>query len=370
LLWEEPLASSSDDPYQVGVGEDAVVVAEATGMAFEKVTRLRRLDPATGRPQWQAEVDGLLAVGEISGNVIAGTGWAKGHGKIAWAVDAETGRLRFMSPRTADYVGKASLKENLVVFAEATRSRSGGGERVVALDSTKGREVWSLHISDLSPSYFYENVGYRCLAHYEDSTILAAEVGDNGVGRVFRIGNDGELQWQSARVIRYPQTPVAGPDKLVVPGSGILVSIDLETGRELWRIGGGDFRSERFDWALPVDGGVLYAKTEVIQNEVRTYIACASTVNGEEMWSWGADVPFAFGPAPVRGPVGLSLFLTSSAVAALDVSQAPLPAPSALASVVDAAASVANTVTADSLEAQDAKVQDAVAAEIARLKGS
>jgi outer membrane protein assembly factor BamB len=307
-------------------------------------------------------------IGAISEGIVAGTGWANFQ-KLTWAVDVDSGALLFSTERADDRIGFASLLNGQVLFAEVGSGSSGSkAEHLVALDARDGREAWSIELSHSAP-ISTGHVGYKRLTTAGGRVFLSSTGGTDGVGRVWCVSDEGQVIWQSSRVLRYPETPAVGNGEVVVTASGSLVSIELESGTERWRVGGGDYSAETFHWAVPMSGRVVSAKSEFDGQQVTTSVVSHDPETGDEQWRWGGDVPFAFGPGGDLGASGLLVFQTTIAVAGLDVTSPSEPDAMAQESLIDPAASVAQP-SADSPEAFDDKVQAAVQAEIDRVKAS
>ena len=364
ILWEEVLYSDSDDVGQVTASEGVVATAEATGYAFSKTTRLRRLALDTGATLWETSLSGLVAAGAASADCIVGTGWANDGSKFVWALDSATGRLRFRLDRAVERIGFAALLPGLVVFVEESDNT---GESVVALDAHTGSLTWTVKLTPAS-HHAASHLGYIRLSILEDSVLLADGVGNQGVGRVWRIGADGALLWQSSRVLRYPANPVAAFGQLSVVGSGMVASIDPATGAERWRIGVEDWIQQQYHWAIPVEGAIVYAVSERVRDTRHSFIACADGESGAELWRWGTEIPFAFGPEAERAPGDLIVFPTTSAIGALDVRSALGIGDQAVRNIIEEQAPVTALPDLSNREAFDAEVDRQVQAEIQRAQ--
>jgi outer membrane protein assembly factor BamB len=227
----------------------ALIIAGAAGASSQ----------TSGWMQWRGPLNTGMAVGD------APLRWSDTDG-IVWKVPVPgrrhstpviAGNRLFLT--TAVPTGRAS--------APTGRGRGGGGNadaglehrfEVLAIDRASGRTVWQRTATTATPHEGYHSSygSFASNSPVTDGKRIYAFFGSRGL---FVYSLDGDLLWQKDFGVKLRMdngwgegtAPTLHDNRLLLHfdhlDGGFLTALDVETGRELWRVP----RTERYNWAAP-----------------------------------------------------------------------------------------------------------------------
>lgn len=238
-------------------------VAYCSGsVIFGSHLALYSVSPATGvrRWRWRPSFGGNFTFGYpvcADSSIYVGTG----QPARLYAVDARTGRERWWidvgsAPLVNGFATAPAVTAGIVVGCtrEFTIPKTG---MVIGVDAATGQERWRYRWQPEPTS----NGDASCALFVAAADGIAVAAADDG--RLFGLDAvTGALRWTAPAtgvpIVRMrDERPVTITNGIVVAGSatGIVVGIDLRTGRELWRVGGdSNFETSIIDGLLS-DGG-------------------------------------------------------------------------------------------------------------------
>lgn len=277
-----------------------VVVAGST-VAFAKVD-LFGYDTTTGRELWSYVAPGGDETGYTSITADDSTVYTASRGGRAYAIDARTGLAKWITDlrqgRTDVFALHPTYDRGTLYVA--THASAGADEATLwALDASNGAVRWKYDFTPEFPNL--PNVAYGGAAVWGD--LVIEPVAD---GRVFAFDRaTGAVRWIAPRVHLLPPAgsslgdlrwPVVSGDNLVVTSStsGVLVSLDPETGSERWR--NTDFLEAAYqpvmdDQSVYVPLGGVFAAFDVNTGRLRW------KDNGPVMDGFARGTPFQGRPA-------------------------------------------------------------------------
>lgn len=225
-LWTYDLTPLRDDAKQgqgggLAYGEGRVYVASGFGT-------LTALDPANGAELWTQRL-GASATGKPS--VRDGVVYVVGGDQTGWAIEADSGRIRWQIEGVGDVNNVAggpapAISDKYVVFSFGTAT-------VQAAFRQGGLRLWNLDL-----------LGRRngvALAGIDDLTGDPVIVGDkvyagNHSGRFVALDlADGERLWTAQQGALGPAWP-AGDSVFFVSDRNQLIRLDAETGAQVWAV--------------------------------------------------------------------------------------------------------------------------------------
>lgn len=226
LLWATDLTPASERSQDASGG--GVAVADGRVFATTGFGEVVALDAASGAEIWRQVMN---APATASPTVQGGIVYAVARDNRAWAIDAETGRVRWELPGTPDVsgvVGGASpaVTERVAVFP------FGSGELVAALRQG-GVRLWGSAVSGKRQGPAYANI--------TDITADPVVVGDviytgNQSGRAVALSlNSGARLW-TAREGAFGPVSVAGNSVFMISDQAELVRLSAETGEKIWGV--------------------------------------------------------------------------------------------------------------------------------------
>ncbi|HEX7254833.1 MAG TPA: carboxypeptidase regulatory-like domain-containing protein [Gaiellaceae bacterium] len=185
------------------------------------------LDAATGAPVWSFSTGDRLTYTTptvVGGAVYFGTGWGTGNGGWVYALDAESGTLRWKT-----FVG-AQIYFAPAVGGGNVYAASYDAQRLVALDAETGSERWSLTRASDS---------FAAMPSYDAGRLYVATNNfDTGAGSVLAVDAEtGDVVWEAAgHGDAAGHAPVVYAD-LVIAGSSLnnwVVAYDRDSGERRW----------------------------------------------------------------------------------------------------------------------------------------
>jgi len=225
-LWARDLTPASDKAADASGG--ALTLADGRLYVTTGFGALHALDAATGAPIWTQKLDAPMTGGAtLSGGVV----YTVSRDGRAWALESETGRIRWELPGVpapALIVGGASpvVTDRLVVFP------FGNGDLVAAL-KRNGIRVWQAGVSG-------QRVGVA-RAGITDITGDPVVAGDrlyvgSHAGRLVAFDlASGERIWTADIGALGPVWPEGG-SLFVISDTNRLVRVDSSTGASLWSV--------------------------------------------------------------------------------------------------------------------------------------
>jgi outer membrane protein assembly factor BamB len=203
----------------VAVSGDRVMVTTGFGEVVA-------LDAASGAELWRQNLD---APATAAPTVVGGIVYAVARDNRAWALDAETGRVRWQLPGTPDVsgvIGGASpaVTERVAIFP------FGSGELVAVLRQG-GVRLWGSQVSGKRRGKAYANI--------TDITADPVVVGDviytgNQSGRAVALSlNSGTRIW-TAREGAFGPVAVGGNGVFMLSDQAELVRLNADTGVKVW----------------------------------------------------------------------------------------------------------------------------------------
>ena len=227
LLWQADLTPETDgraDASGGGIATDGGAVYATTGFG-----RLTKLDAATGAVQWVQDLD---APGNAAPTVSGGLVYVVGRDSRGWAIEADTGRIRWQIsglPSPANFSGGAGVAVGggVAVFPFPS------GE-VIGAFPEGGLARWSSVIAGSRPG--------------QAGAVAATDIGGDPVidGDRLYVGNvsgrvvamtlaDGERLWTANEGATSPVWP-EGDAVFLVNDVNELVRLDAGDGTAVWRV--------------------------------------------------------------------------------------------------------------------------------------
>ncbi|WP_238364412.1 PQQ-like beta-propeller repeat protein [Mesobacterium pallidum] len=225
-LWTHDLTPTRDRVGDAAGG--GLTIGGGTLFVSSGFGKLTALDPATGAEKWVQELD---ATGNGTPTYADGLVYLVAGDRTAWAIEAETGRIRWQLDSVEDVNnvqgGPApAVTDRYVIFSY------GSGELQAAFRQG-GLSIWNAAIVGGRPG--------RALAQVEDITGDPVVVGDrvivgNQSGRLVALGRDnGERLWTIEEGLQGPAWP-AGGSLFVVSDENELLRISAADGSRIWGV--------------------------------------------------------------------------------------------------------------------------------------
>lgn len=226
VQWSTDLTAEFDRGGEVSGG--GLAAAGARVYAATAYGELVALDAANGAVIWRQRVDSPLTGAPA---VVGGTVYVSGRDGSGWAIDAETGRVRWTVAGAVGATGMIgasapTVSDNLVLFPFANGS-------ITAALKVSGVQVWQAPVTG-------QRVG-RAYAGVTDITGDAVAIGDvtyvgTASGRTAALDtSSGERIWTAVEGAL--NTPlVAGGSVFVVNDENRLVRLDAATGEVIWAV--------------------------------------------------------------------------------------------------------------------------------------
>jgi eukaryotic-like serine/threonine-protein kinase len=270
------------------------------------------LDRATGRRRWRyfapANSGAGLFIGQASGASVF-TGSQDGR---VYAIDVDTGRLRWSTPVVEARAGSTTAFEPVVAEAVVAAGYAThqvppvGG--VVVLDADSGRVRWRAEFPPPRERYLGTNltggpliVDDEVIASAGDGSIYAFDLETGAIRARFP-----KFEWPPSPL--HPPTDadvraLAHTGRLIVAGSltGHIVAYDVDTREERWRHDASWWGSTAF--SLAADDRLVYVPFW------SGYIIALDVATGAERWRFG-DFTMGFVWAPV--PHGDRIYASAS----------------------------------------------------------
>ena len=184
------------------------------------------IDPSTGAEIWSQDLD---APATASPTVADGLVYVISRDNVAWAIDTQTGRVRWQlsgTPSASGMVGGAgaAVTDQLAIFPFAS------GELVAALRQG-GVRLWGATVAGRRKGFAYANVtDIVADPVIVDGTLYTG----NQSGRAVAMNAaSGERLW-TAETGAYGPVWVAGGSVFLVSDQAELVRLDAATGQEIW----------------------------------------------------------------------------------------------------------------------------------------
>ncbi|NBD28560.1 MAG: PQQ-binding-like beta-propeller repeat protein [Alphaproteobacteria bacterium] len=225
-LWSRSLAPASDnlrDASGGGLASDGTTVLVTTGFG-----ELVALDAATGAELWVQDLD---APGTSAPTIRDGLAYVVARDSRAWAVDLETGRVRWTlsgTPPTSNFAGGAgaAVTPDIAIFPFPT------GE-VLAAFPQGGLRRWASIVTGQRPGQAASTISDLA----GDPVIDADRVYVGNVsGRLAALRlADGDRIWTVTEGAVGPVWPVAG-SVFMVNDLGELLRLDATDGSMVWRV--------------------------------------------------------------------------------------------------------------------------------------
>ncbi len=227
VLWAADLTPPTDRRDDVSggglaYGDGRLFVATGYG-------ELISVDPASGAVQWRQKLGSpVTGAPSVDGGIV----YVVGRDSSAWAVDTDTGRVRWTVPGTpsaAGYIGSAgpAIGQNAVFLPFAS------GELVAVL-KRGGTRIWSSAVAGARLGRSYTGIGDIT----GDPVISGATIyAGNSDGKTVAISlSSGERVWTADDGALGPVLPVGG-SVFLVNDEAKLVRLDAATGQPIWSVG-------------------------------------------------------------------------------------------------------------------------------------
>lgn len=282
-LWSKHLTGGVDFYYsrlRPAVAYEKVFAASRQGVvsAFEQQTgtRVWQRDFATYQNEgWFSFIGNLWSDGisaKISGGVtvIYETVFFGTENGEVYALDANTGETKWQVNIKGEVIATPAVDENIVIV-------NTGAGLMFALNAATGEEVWRYE-SDV-PALSLRGISAPLAAN--GGAIVGTATGK----LVVNIINSGQTVWEQTvsapsgateleRIVDVDSQPIiVGPNVYVVSFDGTLASVELRTGRVIWKR---EYNSYR---RIVVDGNSLFV------TDMNSNIYSIDRRNGVELWS-------------------------------------------------------------------------------------
>jgi outer membrane protein assembly factor BamB len=243
---------------------DKIFVASRDGL-------IKALDPKTGKVLWHHEIEMDDSV-RLSGGISAGFNqiFIGSENGFVYAFEAETGKLNWKQNIAAEVLAAPTTSGDLVIVNTSKGS-------LIALDQKTGQQQWTINME-------VPNLTLR-----GDSRPVAISGGvfwGTANGRLAAaIASQGQLIWQQSigipkgateidRLVDVDASPlIIGQNLYVIGYNGQLVSIDLRSGKPLWK------RQFSSAMNMATDGGRLFIATD------HDHLIAVDARSGTELWS-------------------------------------------------------------------------------------
>jgi len=223
-LWRADLTPASDAGDASGGG---LAYANGTLFATSGFGTVTAMDPATGAALWTQKLDAPISGAPAVRDGIVHVG---ARDNRAWAIDAETGRVKWQlstTPEITSIVGTGSpaLSDRLALYPFPS------GEVLAALRKS-GVRVWSSLVSGERRGRAYTSIsdlaGEPVIV---DGVIYAGTT----AGRLAAMSSSGARLW-TAKEGAASAVTVAGGSVFLVSDQGELVRLDSATGDRIWGV--------------------------------------------------------------------------------------------------------------------------------------
>lgn len=191
------------------------------------------------------------------------------NGKV-FALDAESGELAWEADIKGEVIAAPAFDSNLVVVNTASGI-------LKAINASNGEEVWKVEME--VPPLTLRGISEPQIA--AGGVIVGASTGNLNVyiletGQAGWVAEVGEATGTTEleRVIDVDSKPVVVGDKIyAISSRGNLVSVDIRSGRILWKRQYSSYRS------MSVEGSTIYL------TDVKGHVYAVDRINGLEKWS-------------------------------------------------------------------------------------
>lgn len=235
VLWSYDLTPLRDGPQQAQGGG----LAYADGRLFvaSGFGTLTALDPATGREIWTQRL-GNTATGAPTAR--DGVVYVVSGDEIGWALEADTGRVRWQIEGTGDVNNLAgapapAVDDRYVLFSFGTGT-------VQAAFRQGGLRIWSADILGRR-----NGVALSLVDDLSGDPLIAGDTvyAGNHSGRVVALATgNGERLWTARQGALGPLWP-AGDSVFFVSDRNQLIRLDRDTGDQIWAVGLPGYKPER-----------------------------------------------------------------------------------------------------------------------------
>lgn len=235
ILWQKSMVPLQSEANQAQGG--GLAVADGRLYVASGFGTLTALDPATGGEIWTQKL-GATATGAPT--AFGGVVYVTAGDSTGWALEADTGRIRWQTEGVADINNVAgapapAVSDKFVIFAFG----SGG---VQAAFRQGGLRIWNADVVGTRNGYAISTVdditGDPVIA---DGRVYVG----NHSGRVVAIGLfNGERLWTARLGARGPVWP-AGDSVFLVSDRNQLVRLDASTGEQIWAVDMPDYEAVR-----------------------------------------------------------------------------------------------------------------------------
>jgi outer membrane protein assembly factor BamB len=225
-LWQVDLTPATDRASETsggGLAFGAGKIFAATGYG-----EIIALDPASGAILWRQNLDATVAgAPSVEGNTV----YVVSRDSYGWAIDTETGRVKWTLSSTAGAAGMVGSSSPAITDTTVLLPTD-SGELVAALKGS-GVQIWKTTIAG--------NRRGRAYAGIPDVTGDPVVMGDvtyagNASGKTYALSTaSGEVLWQADEGALGPVLPVGG-SIFLVNDEAKLVRLDAETGSTIWSV--------------------------------------------------------------------------------------------------------------------------------------
>jgi outer membrane protein assembly factor BamB len=272
------------------------VLAEGV-LYFGSSVRLIAVDAENGEERWRFETDGFVRSSPAVSDGVVYVGSEDGH---IYAVDAATGAEKWRF-KTGDKVYSSPAISDGVVFV-GSRDR-----HLYAIDVATGRERWRFQTSDISPGYVQGDLHLtRLLGVYSSPAVAGGAVyfGAHD-GNLYSLdATSGQERWRLELGDPVITSPAIADGVLYIPDNtagtgGILLAVDVETGREMWRVPLPG--SATYVYGVAVSGGLAFVGTALALFTSSAGAYVHSVDIGARRHLWRTRVAVQIGVAPTSG---------------------------------------------------------------------
>lgn len=223
-LWSASLVPPDETP---GQGATSGIAVEGnTVFATSGYGELTALDVVTGETIWLQDLE---AAGGSSPTVKDGLVYIAARDSRAWALDAETGRIRWTATGTPELQGYAG-GAGVAVTDEFAVFPFKGGE-VLATFPQGGLRRWGSNVVGRRVGYASSTISdISGDPVIDDDTVYIANISGRAVALDLY---SGERKWTANMAAKSPMTP-AGGSVFLVNDLNQLVRLDAATGATLW----------------------------------------------------------------------------------------------------------------------------------------
>lgn len=277
VVWQTDIGSGVEDYFsrlKPAVAYGKVYSASRSGLALA-------LDVDTGKRAWSvdlSDIKGERSFFDSSTSARVAGGPVTGSGKVifgtengyVYALDANTGEFLWQKNVKGEVIAAPAIDSNTVVVNTVSGV-------IVALDLNSGKELWKAE-QDVPPltlrgiSAPVTNSGGVIVGHASGEVgVYILENGQQGwIAEIGEASGSTELE----RVIDVDTTPIVFGDKVyAISSRGHLASLDLRSGRLIWKRQYSSFRE------LTLVGNTIFA------TDTKGHIYAIDRNNGLERWS-------------------------------------------------------------------------------------